>query len=146
MFLSDDVTTQIGTFALVPQVVKAVQVPVIAAGGIADPAGVRAARALGAAGVQVGTAYLLCPESTTSALHRSALRSDAARQTALTNVFTGHPRGGSSTASSANRGRWPRGAGLPVGGLGNRTGALRCGGAGKRRLLTAVVGSTHRHH
>lgn len=94
MFLSDDVTTQVGTFALVPQIANAVEVPVIAAGGIADPAGVRAASSLGAAGVQVGTAYLLCPESTTSAIHRSALRSDAARETALTNVFTGRPARG----------------------------------------------------
>ena len=67
MFLSDDLTTQVGTFALVPQIVQAVKVPVIAAGGIADARGVAAAMALGAAGVQVGTAYLLCPEATTSA-------------------------------------------------------------------------------
>ena len=63
MFLSDDVATQVGTFALVPQIVRAVRVPVIAAGGIADAQGVAAAMALGAAGVQVGTAYLLCPEA-----------------------------------------------------------------------------------
>jgi len=63
MFLGDDLTTQLGTFALLPQVVRAVRVPVIAAGGIADAAGVSAAQALGAAGVQVGTAYLLCPEA-----------------------------------------------------------------------------------
>jgi len=89
MFLTTDVATQVGTFALVPQIVRAVDRPVIAAGGIADAAGVRAALALGAAGVQIGTAYLLCPESTTSAVHRAALKSDAARTTALTNVFTG---------------------------------------------------------
>lgn len=89
MFLSDDLTTQVGTLALVPQVVNAVKVPVIAAGGIADAKSVRAALALGAAGVQVGTAYLLCPEATTSAMHRAALKSEAARHTALTNVFTG---------------------------------------------------------
>lgn len=91
MFLSADLTTQTGTFALVPQVVRAVQVPVVAAGGIADSTGVAAAMALGAAGVQVGTAYLLCPEATTSALHRAALKSEAARHTALTNLFTGRP-------------------------------------------------------
>ena len=90
-FLSDDLATQLGTFALVPQIVKAVNVPVIAAGGIADATGVAAAMALGAAGVQVGTAYLLCPEATTSALHRARLKSDAARVTAVTNVFTGRP-------------------------------------------------------
>ncbi len=91
MFLSSDLTTQSGTFALVPQIVAAVSVPVIAAGGIADAAGVAATRTLGAAGVQVGTAYLLCPEAATSALHRAALRSEASRHTALTNVFTGRP-------------------------------------------------------
>jgi nitronate monooxygenase len=91
MFLSDDLTTQLGTFALLPQVARAVNVPVIAAGGIADARGVAAAMALGAAGVQVGTAYLLCPEVTTSAIHRAALKSDAARHTALTNLFTGRP-------------------------------------------------------
>jgi nitronate monooxygenase len=94
MFLSADVTTQVGTFALLPQIVRAVRVPVIAAGGIADARGVAAAMALGAAGVQVGTAYLLCPEATTSALHRAALKSDAVHHTALTNVFTGRPARG----------------------------------------------------
>jgi nitronate monooxygenase len=94
MFLTDDVTTQMGTFALLPQIVRAVNVPVIAAGGIADAAGVAAAMALGAAGVQVGTAYLLCTEATTSPIHRVALQSDAARHTALTNVFTGRPARG----------------------------------------------------
>ncbi len=93
-FLSDDLTRQMGTFALLPQIVKAVSVPVIAAGGIADAQGVAAAMALGAAGVQIGTAYLLCPEATTSGLHRAALQSDAAQHTALTNVFTGRPARG----------------------------------------------------
>jgi nitronate monooxygenase len=93
-FLTEDVTTQPGTFALVPQVVRAVKVPVIAAGGIADANGVAAAIKLGAAAVQVGTAYLLCPETTTSAVHRAALKSEAARNTALTNIFTGRPARG----------------------------------------------------
>ena len=93
-FLSDDLTRQMGTFALLPQVVAAVRVPVIAAGGIADAAGVAAAMALGAAGVQVGTAYLLCPEASTSAVHRAALQSEAAHHTALTNLFTGRPARG----------------------------------------------------
>ena len=75
MFLTDDVTTQVGTLALLPQIVSAVQLPVIAAGGIATAAGVRAAMALGASGVQVGTAYLCSHEATTSALHRQALQS-----------------------------------------------------------------------
>lgn len=94
IFLSDDLSTQVGTLALVPQVVAAVSVPVIAAGGIADARGVAAALALGAAGVQVGTAYMLCPEATTTAIHRAALKSEAARHTALTNVFTGRPARG----------------------------------------------------
>src|SRR5437773_6472852 len=94
MFLTDDLTTQLGTFALLPQVVKAVRVPVIAAGGIADAQGVAAVLALGAAGVQVGTAYLLCPEATTSPVHRAALKSELAGHTALTNLFTGRPARG----------------------------------------------------
>jgi nitronate monooxygenase len=93
-FLSHDLTVQLGTFALVPQVTEAVKVPVIAAGGIADAQGVAAAMRLGAAGVQVGTAYLLCPESTTSAVHRAALKSEGARHTALTNLFSGRPARG----------------------------------------------------
>jgi nitronate monooxygenase len=71
-----------------------VRVPVIAAGGIADANGVKAALALGASAVQVGTAFLLCPEATTSRVHRDALASDAALHTALTNVFTGRPARG----------------------------------------------------
>jgi nitronate monooxygenase len=94
IFLSDDLSTQPGTFALLPQVARAVKVPVIAAGGIADAKGAAAAMALGAAAVQVGTAYLLCPEATTSAVHRAALKSEAARNTALTNIFTGRPARG----------------------------------------------------
>ena len=94
IFLSDDMTTQVGTLALVPKIVERVTVPVIAAGGIADANGVAAAMRLGAAGVQVGTAFLLCPEATTTAVHRAALRSDASRHTALTNIFSGRPARG----------------------------------------------------
>jgi nitronate monooxygenase len=93
-FLSDDLSVQIGTFALLPQMVRAVRVPVIAAGGIADRAGVLAAMALGASAVQIGTAYLLCPESNTSAVHRAALKSESAHHTALTNLFSGRPARG----------------------------------------------------
>ena len=93
-FLSQDLTTQVGTFALLPQVVRAVSVPVIATGGIADASGVAAAMALGAAGVQLGTAYLLCPEAKTSAVHRAALRSPHALHTAMTNLFSGRPARG----------------------------------------------------
>ena len=89
MFLSNDLTNQAGTFALLPQIIQKVKVPVIAAGGIADAQGVAAALSLGAAAVQVGTAYLLCPETKTSQIHRSALKSEAAHHTAITNIFTG---------------------------------------------------------
>lgn len=90
-FLADDLSAQMGTFALVPQLARRLKLPVIAAGGIADADGVAAALALGASGVQVGTAYLLCPEATLAPLYRAALKSGAARHTALTNVFTGRP-------------------------------------------------------
>ena len=93
MFLATDPAAQLGTFALLPQVVAAVKVPVVAAGGIADAQGVRAAMSLGAAGVQVGTAFLLCPEATTSAIHRAALRARP-HETKLTNLFTGRPARG----------------------------------------------------
>lgn len=97
-FLTADIgfemTQQLGTFALLPQIVQAVRVPVIAAGGIADALGVTAALSLGAAMVQVGTAYLLCPEALTSNIHRAALKSPGAAHTALTNLFTGRPARG----------------------------------------------------
>lgn len=94
MFLSRDITSQIGTLALVPQVADAVQVPVIAAGGIGDHRGLLAALALGASAVQVGTAYLFCPEAKVSAAHRRALDTASASDTALTNLFTGRPARG----------------------------------------------------
>jgi nitronate monooxygenase len=91
MFLADSIASQAGTFALVPQVVDAVKVPVIATGGIGDGRGIAAAFALGAAAVQMGTAYLLCPEAKISAPYRSALKSGRDDATVLTNVFTGRP-------------------------------------------------------
>ena len=94
MFLNDDIARQAGTMALVPQVVDAVKVPVIAAGGIGDGRGIVAALALGAAGVQIGTAFLLTPEAKTSALHRTALKQAHDNSTTLTNVFTGRPARG----------------------------------------------------
>lgn len=94
MFLTNEVSSQLGTFALLPQIAPAVRVPVIAAGGIANAQSAGAALALGASAVQVGTAYLLCPEASTTALHRAALKSEAAAHTALTNVFTGRPSRG----------------------------------------------------
>jgi nitronate monooxygenase len=94
MFLTHDLTTQVGTFALLPQIVRAVRVPVVAAGGMADADSLAAALAVGAAGIQAGTAYLLCPEATTTPLHRAALKRPTAVHTALTNVFTGRPARG----------------------------------------------------
>jgi nitronate monooxygenase len=94
IFLGDDIATQPGTFALIPQVVDAVKVPVIAAGGITDARGIAAAFALGAAGVQIGTAYLWCPEAKISAPHRAALKSARDDGTALTNLMTGRPARG----------------------------------------------------
>jgi nitronate monooxygenase len=93
-FLDHDLTRQNGTFVLLPQIVQSVKIPVIAAGGIADAAGVKMALTLGASAVQVGTAYLLCDEATTSRMHRDALKSESAQHTALTNLFTGRPARG----------------------------------------------------
>jgi nitronate monooxygenase len=94
MFLTTDLASQVGTFALVPQVVDAVKVPVIAAGGISDPRGIVAALALGAAGVQIGTAYLFCPESRILPPHRKALNASRDDSTVITNVMTGRPARG----------------------------------------------------
>ena len=94
MFLTEDIAEQIGTFALVPQVVDAVSVPVIAAGGIADGRGIAAAFALGAAGVQIGTTYLRCPESRVIAPARAALAQARDDATVITNVMTGRPARG----------------------------------------------------
>jgi nitronate monooxygenase len=94
MFLTDNIAEQPGTFALVPQVVDAVKVPVIAAGGIADGRGIAAAFALGAAGVQIGTAYLRCPESRVIGPARVALAEARDDATVITNVMTGRPARG----------------------------------------------------
>jgi len=94
MFLTGNIAEQPGTFALVPQVVDAVKVPVVAAGGIADGRGIAAAFALGAAGVQIGTAYLRCPESKVSAPARVALAQALDDSTVITNVMTGRPARG----------------------------------------------------
>jgi nitronate monooxygenase len=90
MFLETDVATQIGTFALVQQIASAISQPIIAAGGIGDGRGIAACFALGACAVQIGTAYLCCPEATTSPLHRAAL-SRPGRETVLADVFSGRP-------------------------------------------------------
>ncbi|WP_149086727.1 NAD(P)H-dependent flavin oxidoreductase [Pseudomonas prosekii] len=94
MFLSDDLSSQVGTFALLPQVVDAVKVPVIAAGGIGDVRGIVAAFHLGASAVQLGTAYLFTPEARISAAHHKALRTAKESETAVTNLFTGRPARG----------------------------------------------------
>lgn len=94
IFLTEAVGSQPGLFALLPQVVDAVKVPVIAAGGIADGRGIAAAFALGASAVQVGTAYLFTPEAKITPMHRAALRSATDDGTALTNLFTGRPARG----------------------------------------------------
>jgi len=124
IFLSEDLTTQLGTFALLPQLVAALDVPVVAAGGIADAQGVTAAQALGAAGVQLGTAYLLCPESRTNALHRAALKSPQAVHTALTTLFSGRPARGIVNRIMRELGPLPEGV-PPFPLAGNAIGALR---------------------
>ena len=142
MFLTDEVTSQLGTFALLPQIVNAVHVPVIAAGGIADAKGVAAALALGASAVQVGTAYMLCPEASTSALHRAALQSEAASHTALTNLFTGRP--GARHHESCHAGAWPHERGsacIPAGHGCDSAPARASRKPGPWRFFTAVVGT-----
>src|SRR4029079_10219843 len=81
IFLTDDLSSQPGTFALVPQIADAVKVPVVAAGGISDARGIAAAFMLGASGVQIGSAYLHCPESKVSAPHPAALKPAGAART-----------------------------------------------------------------
>jgi nitronate monooxygenase len=94
MFLTDNLATQVGTFALVPQISDAIKIPVIAAGGITDARGIAAALALGAAGAQLGTAFLFCPEAKILPPHRAALKSARDDGTVLTNVMTGRPARG----------------------------------------------------
>ena len=100
-FLTDDMSTQVGTISLLPQAVDAVEVPGIAAGGIADGRGIVAAFSLGAAAVQIGTAYLFSPEAKVSKIHREALENTVDDGTAVTNVFTGRPARGVRTDSFA---------------------------------------------
>jgi nitronate monooxygenase len=94
MFLTTDVASQVGIMALLPQITDAVKVPVIAAGGIADARGIVAAFALGASAVQIGTAYLRCPECRTTPLHRKSIETAHEDQTVITNIFTGRPARG----------------------------------------------------
>ena len=94
MFLETNAATQVGLFALLPQVAHAVSIPVVAAGGIADARGIVAAFALGASGVQMGTAYLFCPDANVAPVYRRALEQAADTGTAVTNVFSGLPARG----------------------------------------------------
>ncbi|MNL04601.1 Nitronate monooxygenase [compost metagenome] len=94
IFLSADLNTQVGTMALVPQIVDAIKIPVIASGGISDQRGVKASFALGASAVQVGTAFLFCPEAKVNPVHRKALKNAKESDTALTNLFSGKPARG----------------------------------------------------
>jgi nitronate monooxygenase len=94
VFLTENAATQVGTMALVPQVVDAVKLPVIAAGGISDARGMMAAFVLGASAVQIGTAYLFCSEATISGAYTEALREVRDDSTVLTNVFSGRPARG----------------------------------------------------
>jgi nitronate monooxygenase len=94
MFLTDSLATQVGTFALVPQIADAVKLPVIAAGGVTDARGIAAAFALGASAAQLGTAFLFCPESKILPPHRAALKAARDDGTVLTNVMTGRPARG----------------------------------------------------
>ncbi|WP_298770233.1 nitronate monooxygenase [uncultured Shewanella sp.] len=94
MFLTQDVSTQIGTFALLPQIIHKVKLPIIAAGGIVDAQTVKLALSFGALAVQIGTAYLLCDEAKTTIIHRKAIKSPQSRHTALTTLFSGKPARG----------------------------------------------------
>lgn len=94
MFLTDDLMTQSGLIALLPQIVDAVALPVIAAGGIADARGVAAAFTLGAEAVQIGTAYFRTPEAGLNSVHLAALETSAADATAITTLLTGRPARG----------------------------------------------------
>lgn len=91
MFLTESLGSQLGTLALVPQVVDAVDLPVIAAGGIGDARGIVAALALGACAVQIGTAYLFTDEARVNPVYRQALEGASEAETTVSNVFSGRP-------------------------------------------------------
>ncbi len=144
MFLETDVATQIGTFALVQQIVRDVKVPVIAAGGISDGHSIAAAFALGAAGVQIGTAYLRCPEATTSALHQAAL-AEPGRVTVIADMLSGRPARGIMTSGHQRAGADQPGApSLSV--RHARAGAAAQGGGseGFGRFFLVLVGAGRR--
>ena len=84
----------IGSMALIPQIVDAIKIPVVAAGGIADGRGIAAAIMLGASAVQVGSAFLSCPEASLSDSGRKLIAAAQAEDTRLTRAFTGRPARG----------------------------------------------------
>ena len=94
MFLSTDLSTQIERLSLVTRLIEQMKLPIIAAGGISSAKDVAEAISLGASAVQIGTAYLLCPETKTSPIHRAALKSEDVKETVLTNIFSGRPARG----------------------------------------------------
>ncbi len=103
-FLARAEDSLMGSFALTQLVAARVSVPVIAAGGIVDARGVRAARALGADAVQVGTAFLACEESGATAEHRAALFGRGAERTVLTRAFSGRLARGLANRWTAEQG------------------------------------------
>jgi nitronate monooxygenase len=144
MFLSDNIVTQVGTMALVPQLFDAVHVPIIAAGGIADGRGIAAAFALGAAGAQIGTAYLFCPEANVAPLHRQALKTARDDQTAVTNVLTGRPARDRQPGYSRSRPDGRRRTCFSARGGRSRGAARQVGGIRFERLHTFMVRSGRR--
>ncbi len=141
MFLATQVASQVGTLALVPQVVDAVKVPVIAAGGIADGRGIAAAMTLGASGVQCGTTYLFCPEATLSPLHRAALKSAREDETALTTIFTGRPARSIVNRAMRELGLLPSGVpDFPLASAGMRALMLKAEAQGSREFIALWAG------
>jgi NAD(P)H-dependent flavin oxidoreductase YrpB (nitropropane dioxygenase family) len=132
-----------GTFSLVPQIVDIVDVPVIAAGGIGDARGVVAALALGADGVQLGTAFLACEESGASRLHRQALLGRTAGHTALTRGFTGRLARGIHNRLMEELNRKGRGIALPIAAR-TRQKPVDCSGGGRPIGSSASMGRSKR--
>ena len=117
-FLEDPDENLMGTFALIPQVADAVEVPILAAGGVANGKGIAAAMTLGAEGVQIGSAFLACKESNAPKVHRQQLLSNSSNQTELTKAFTGRlARGTKSKITKETRKQTDLFAPYPLQGL-----------------------------
>ncbi len=140
IFLSDDLAGQVGTFALIPQIADAVKVPVIAAGAVSDARGIAAAFVLGASGVQIGSAYLHCPESKISAPHRAALESAGDDGTAVTNLMTGRPARGIVNRVMREIGPISAGRAGVSAGRGRARPAARQGRGGRARAISRRCG------